>query len=160
MANRIPNINIRGARIFFKNFAGKEQKFNPEGKRNFCVEIPDDMVEQLRDDGWNIKHTRPRDEDYEPRAYLKVNVSFDNYPPDVYLIADGKKVPLDEETVGMIDHADIVNVNVTISPYTWDVNGNTGVSAYLKRIYVEIEDDPFAGDYADMSPVDEEEMPF
>lgn len=160
MANRIPNINIKGARIFFKNFAGEEQKFNPAGKRNFCVEIPEDMVEELQDDGWNIKFTKPRDPDEEPRAYLKVNVSFRNVPPTVNLVANGGVTRLDEDTVGVIDHADIVNVDLTISPYQWDVNGSSGVSAYLKRIYVTIEDDPFAQDYSNLSPVEDEDVPW
>lgn len=160
MANRIPNINIRDARIFFKNFAGEEQKFNPKGKRNFCVEIPEDMADQLRADGWNVKTTKPRDPDDEPRFYLKVNVSYAVAPPEIYLIANGRKIALNEDTVRSIDHADIVNVNLTISPYVWEVNGDTGISAYLKRMYVEIEDDPFADEYAGMSPVEDEETPF
>ena len=48
---------LEDAKIIFRNFSGEETKFNPKGKRNFCVILPSrDMAEDLQNRGWNIKY--------------------------------------------------------------------------------------------------------
>ena len=146
----IPEIGLENARIIFRNFRGEEQKFNPAGKRNFCVVIPEDLEPKLIDDGWNIKHLAPRDEDDGPTAYLQVAVSYDNFPPEVYMISNGRKTLLNSETIELLDRAEIENADVVITPYIWDVNGSGGVKAYLKELYVTVRTSRFADKYADM----------
>ena len=90
------NIRIENAQIAFRNFSGKEGRFNPAGRRNFCVIFDQETGEKLKEDGWNIRYLKSRDE-YEPdRPYLQVAVSFDSYPPRCVLITKDGKSLLDE----------------------------------------------------------------
>lgn len=162
MANqRISNISVENARIIFRNFAGKESKFNAKGKRNFCLVLDNDVAEDLKDIGWNIKYLSPRDPDDVPQAYLQVAVAFDNFPPRLWLITGGKKTELNEETVSVLDYAEIENVDVIVRPYIWEVNGKSGVKAYVKNMYVTIAENEFEKKYRNLDEEDTgEDLPF
>ena len=102
------NITIENAHILFRNFSGRESKYNRAGQRNFCVYIDDpDLAQRLIDDGWNIRVREPRDEGEPPRHYLQVAVSFDNIPPTIYMLTKRKKVKLDEESIATLNFAEI-----------------------------------------------------
>lgn len=157
MNKRLDNIVVENARLIFKNFAGEESKFNRAGNRNFCVILDGDSAEDLRQMGWNVKALRPREDEDEPTYYLQVTVAFGNFPPKVIMISGKTKTVLDEESIDTLDYAEIANVDLIIRPYHWEVNGKEGIKAYLKTMYVTIEQDVFAGKY---DCLDDKDLPF
>lgn len=150
---------IDNARIIFKNFTGKDDKFGREGDRSFSIVIEDDaLAEQLANDGWNVKPLTPRDPDEKVNHFIKVKISFKVRPPKIWLLTNHKRTLLDEDTIATLQYARIENADVVVSPWRWEVNGKTGIAAYFETLYVKIEDDPFADKYADYESSDE--VPF
>ena len=155
------NIAIEGARIGFRNFSGKEGKFNPAGRRNFCVFLEYDLAKALERDGWNVRWLQPRDDQEDEQGYLQVAVSFDNIPPKIIMITSNGQSVLDDESVSILDWAEIESVDLIIRPYQWEVSGKTGVKAYVKSAYIQIAEDEFekkwanAPDSADNSMCDD-----
>lgn len=150
----LSNIVIENAHIIFRNFSGEETRYNRAGDRNFCVFIDDPVTaKKLADDGWNIRVMAPREDGDETRYYLQVSVKFNSYPPKIVLVTRRSQTPLNEDTVGTLDFAEIRNVDLTIRPYSWTtqegtLNEKRGIKAYLKTMYVTIEEDEFAEKYA------------
>lgn len=141
------NIAIEGAKILFRNFEGAEDKFNRAGDRNFCVALTQEKADELSAQGWNVRMIEPSDNYDDPLFYIKVSVQYKNIPPKIYLVTSRGKTLLDEDTVGEIDHIDIANADLIISPYHWEVNGKRGIKAYLKTAYITMEEDEFAYKY-------------
>lgn len=139
-------LQIDNARIVYRNFAGEASKFNREGDRNFAVIIEDEqMAEELSAKGWNIKIKPPRDEDDTPFMFLPVKVKFNDRGPVVYLKSgSADPVRLEEEDIGCLDQIDILNVDLDIRPYNWEVNGKEGRTAYLQSMMVTQDIDRFA----------------
>ena len=138
-------LQIDDARIIYRNFSGVGSKFNREGDRNFAIYIGDeDVANELRDRGWNVKIKPPREDGDDPFMFLPVKIKFNDRGPSVYLVTGNKKTPLNENTVSCLDDIDILSVDLDIRPYEWDVNGKTGRTAYLQSIWVTQEVDRFA----------------
>jgi len=155
------NIVVENARIGFRNFSGKEGKFNPAGKRNFCWFIDDiSLAEKLKSDGWNVKELKPREPDDTPQSYLQVSVNYDNRPPKIVIVTSNGKNVVSEEEVGMLDWAEISNVDLIVTPYNWEFNGRSGIKAYVKSMYITIEEDEFEKKYADAPNDIDEDIPF
>ena len=141
-------LQIDDARIIFKNFEGRGDKFNREGDRNFSLLIEDpDTADALPERGWNVKIKPGRDEDEEPFMRLPVKVKFTEYGPNVYLRTGDRVNKLDEESIGCLDNIDIESVSMDIRPYDWEVNGRTGRTAYLQSMEVVQRIDRFAARY-------------
>ena len=150
-------VQIDGARIIFRNFSGRGTQYNREGDRNFCVVIDDeDIANRLIEEGVNVKIRQPREEGEEPFMYMKVNVKyhpkgseFERLNPVACLISGRNRNMLDEESICCLDSIDIENVDLDLSGSNWNVQGRSGRSAYLSKIYVTQELDRFATRYAE-----------
>lgn len=152
-------LQIDDARIIFKNFEGRGDKFNREGDRNFSLLIEDpNTADALIREGWNVKIKPGRDEDEGDFMRLPVKVKFTDYGPNVYLVSGGRRVELDEESIACLDNIDIESVDMDLRPYDWDVNGRTGRTAYLQSMQVVQRVDRFAERYARMT--DDEKLDF
>ena len=141
-------IQIDDASIIYRNFAGEASKFNRAGDRNFAVVISEQWIaDALVQEGWNVKIKPPREEGDGVFMYLPVKVKFNDRGPKVYLKTGDRMNLLDEESVSMLDHIDIISVDMDIRPYDWDVNGQTGRTAYLQSMCVAQDVDRFAERY-------------
>lgn len=154
MENKIGNIVLEGAKLIFRNFQGKVSQYNKNGEKTVGVLLPDDIAMQAEADGWKVKHLNPREDDPEQyrQPWLPVKLSYKFYPPTVVLITNRGKTILNEDGIGMLDWANIQNVDIVIRPYAYPgVNGGpSGISAYVKSLYVTIQEDEFADKYADL----------
>lgn len=155
----IGKITMENARIFLRNFSGRPGKYTPEGVREFVVAIPNEQAAQLAEDGWNIGYLKPREEGDTPQAILRVAVSFAYRPPEIYMVVGRTKTLLTEATVGLLDTAEIVNVDLRIRPRVWQNGGNGGVKAYLEKMYVTVEQDDLDAKY-NFDDDDPDEVPF
>lgn len=159
MAYDDKNVTMEGVRIIFRNFSGKEGQYNREGDRNFAVLLDPKVAKQMERDGWNVKTLMPREEGDEPQPYLTVAVNYKGRPPRVVMITSRGRTNLDEDTVGALDWADIINVDLIVRPYEWAVSGKSGIKAYLQSIYVTIQEDPLELKYAAMDQASNDGTP-
>ena len=145
---------MEGVRIIFRNFSGREGQYNREGDRNFAVLLDDKVANAMAEDNWNVKWLRPRNEDEEetPQAYLPIAVNFKGRPPRIVLVTSRGRTHLDEDSIEMLDWADILNVDLIVRPYEWTVNNKSGIKAYLQSLYVTIEEDALEMKYSEQDP--------
>ena len=149
-------ITIENARIIFRNFAGREGQYNREGDRSFGVIIEDPEVEKrLKLDGWNVKYLKPRDEEDEDTPWVPVSVSYKGRPPRVVMINSRGRTDLGEDEVEVLDWMELENVDMILNPYEWNVNGKSGVKAYLKTMFATILEDDLELKYADIAEADD-----
>jgi len=139
---------IENARLIFRNFSGKEGQYNREGDRNFAVILDDKTAQNMVKDGWNVKFFEPREEGDTPDPYISVTVSFKNRPPRIVMITSSSRTNLDEDSVPVLDFAEIRTCDLIVNPYEWTVNGKSGIKAYLKSMFVTIEEDELERKYS------------
>ena len=152
-------LKIENAHIFWTNFAGKEKQNNPAGKRNFCVEIPDeDLAVALKRDGWNIKYTKDSEEYGGPKPYVQCEVRYGDYPPKIYKVTSRNKTLVTEDIVGDFDKDEISYVDLYISPSHWTVGSKSGIKAYVDSMWITVEEDDLTKKYAHYD--EEEGLPF
>lgn len=152
----VDDLEYEDARIkwVWSNFDGAKRGFNEEGQYNFKLIIPEIDVDRLREDGWNVKEQAPYEEGDAPEYLLDVNISDKFGLPPIYFLKNGRKILIDDiRECKSIKRATCEQLDVIISPSRW-VNGDrTGISAYVKEMYVQIKTSRFSDKYDDYEEV-------
>lgn len=149
MADDAKTFMVEDARLIFRNFSGKEGQYNREGDRNFAVVLDDKAAEAMLADGWNVKYLAAREEEDEtPTPYISVTVNYNNRPPRVVMITSTARTHLNEDSVDVLDWAEIRTCDLIARAYEWTVNGKSGIKAYLQSMFVTIEEDELERKYA------------
>lgn len=140
-------ITVEEAVVLYRNFEGVEKDYNKPGDRNFCIILPESVAELMARDGYNIKRRKPREDDDEAGAigdpYVQIKVSFKGRAPEIYMIGSKtrNRRTITEDLLWILDGVEIVSCDLRFSPYNWNVRGETGVSAYLRKMYVTFYED-------------------
>lgn len=148
MADDVKTFMVEDARLVFRNFSGKEGQYNREGDRNFSVILDDEAAKLMLKDGWNVKYLASREEEEADTPYIQVAVNFSNRPPRVVMITSTGRTNLHEDTVSVLDWADIRTCDLIARAYDWTVNGKSGTKAYLQSMFITIEEDELERKYA------------
>lgn len=137
---------IEDAHIMFPNFRGIPDQYTVKGHRHFCVELPEDIANELAEAGWNIKHTNPKKEEYQSVPYTDINIQWNyekNKLPVVTFITSGNETEVDEELVGDLDKAEIERIDLAIDPSYWKrQDGSWGIKGYVKTLDAYLYEDP------------------
>lgn len=156
MAETIKFYDVDGRNMRFRNFEGKAGKFNVEGDRNFCILLNPEVADEMTKDGFNVRYLNPRDEGDEPVPYVQVKLKYYDRsgnrlrPPKIVQVTKRGKTELDEDSVRNLDWAEIEKFDIAINPREYNVQGRSGLTAYLKTLYVTIREDDFEDRYYDV----------
>lgn len=151
------SVDLEGVRLKYPNFSGRKSEYNLTGKRIFDIVLPVDIAHDLQEKGWTIKWPKPYEEGDEPEPRIEVTVRFEGRPPHIALITDRGQTDLGKNEVGILDSAVLLNVDVTINPFYWNIGGREGYRAYLEEMYVTIQESRLQRKYADVPRIMQEE---
>lgn len=145
--------------IIFRNFAGNPDKFHRGGQMpNFWIVLTPEKAAELSDIGMNVREKENRDGDMEYR--LQVFIRFDNFPPTVIKVCGNNQIKLDEDTIADLDRDVIEKIDLAISPYRYEMEGRTGIKAYLNKGYFTIVEDRLDRLYSANFDDDDQPLPF
>jgi hypothetical protein len=145
--NNIPNIVLEDAKFFGRpNFKGEMDRFN-DNRRKFTVLIPNDVADQLRSIGYNVKTDVPTPEQVadgrETISHLKVYMNFtpdEDHPDDISLergpkiriIQNEEQELLSSHTVAILDRARLEVMDMEIRG--WEFNKSEKPGEYSARL--------------------------
>lgn len=134
---KVGNMLLEDAKFFRRpNFRGEEDNFK-DARRKFNVLIPNDLADQLRGMGWNVKTLPPQEEGQEEISILKVMVDDGS---DVWLRMGEDNEKLTPETFGVVDRSRIAEMDIEIRAWEYDPDEKPGqYSARLVSIVAIIE---------------------
>lgn len=146
----LPDANVKWG---FSHFDGRADTFNDEGDHNFTLILPEETALELDRIGWNIKKMDPYEEGDPPEYLFKIKISYKYEAPMIYLIKGERKFRADEKDLRDIKRTTVEQLDVIVTPSRW-VNGQrSGISAYVKEMYVKISQSRFAREYEDYEEV-------
>jgi len=146
----IKTFMVEGAELIYMNFSGRELPYNKPGDRNFCVILESDAADLMAKDGWAVKFPEPGED--EKRPFIKVRVGYKIRPPKIVLITSRSRTNLTQDTVGILDWADFINVDLIAQSSNWTHGSRSGISAYLKTMFVTIQEDVLELKYSTDEP--------
>lgn len=147
---QIPNYTIKDAKVRWRNFAGREERFNAKGDRNFTIFLTPEDSANLTAMGLNVKTLPQREEDAAPQDILKVKVNFRGRPPSLVLVTHRGRTRLDEDTAGMMDTAQVEKIDLILSPYWWGDEDKGGVAVSVSSLFMTIVEDELEVLYGDI----------
>ena len=157
MAEVLKFYDVDGRNMRFRNFAGKAGQFNMEGDRNFCLLLNPNVADDMQKEGFNIRYLNPRDDRDDPVPYVQVKLKYHDRAgnplrgPKIVQVTRRGKTEIHEDTVSNLDWAEIEKFDISINPRPYEnINGRSGVTAYLKTLYVTISEDDFEDHYYDI----------
>jgi len=150
MADGDGTVLIEDAKIVLRNFEGKEDKFNAKGTRSFCVLLDEKLATDLDEDGWNVRSFKSKEPDEPDQPFIRVAVSFKNKPSLIVMITSGGRTTVTEDLVEILDSVDIKKVDLIFQPYAWNAAGKSGIKAYLKTMFIEIQEDALQLKYREL----------
>lgn len=136
------NITLLDAKFFGRpNFKGELDRFKDD-RRKFTVLIPNEVADQLRNIGWNVKTNIPTPEEVEAGrdtvSHLKVFVDDGS---DVWLRMPNEDGPPENEHLTpqlfpLVDNARIDNMDIEIR--AWEYNREDHPGEYSARLVTAI----------------------
>lgn len=140
----------------FSHFDGRKDTFNEEGDHNFTIVLDPDYARELMEipNGWNIKEREGREEGDPSEYTLKIKISYKYEQPAVYLLKGNKRFRASEEDLADIKRSTCEQIDLIASPSRWVQPDRTGVTAYVKEMYVKIRESRFAEEYSSYEDAD------
>lgn len=139
-----------------RNFGGKEKKdqvtgrtVNSPGYRNFLLFVTEEIAEELKDRGCEVKYTRVQDPNDVAMPYVSITVSYYLKPVEAYLISNGVTTSLDADHIYTLDNVDIRNMAIELEfgKEKTHMNGTKYIPLYAQQIWTEIVPSYFAEKY-------------
>lgn len=133
---KLGNLILEDAKFFGRpNFAGELDRFK-DSRRKFTVLIPNDVADQLREAGWNVKTNIPTAEELaefperEPISHLKVMVDMnedDETKGSQVFIKQGDELEkLTVRNIAMIDRSRFDEIGMEIRAWEYDPEEQPG----------------------------------
>ena len=136
----------------WKNFAGEKKnnsRYAP-AHPNFCLYIPEDLANELRDRNVTVKIKEPRNPGDEARYQINLKINMDYYiPPEVYI----RKTGLEKEMLGKDDLYILDHKQITYGEMLAKINYNQQTenvgTLYVNLLGVKVRENPFDADWAE-----------
>lgn len=158
----IKTFMVEDASLHWRNFQGREGPYNQAGTKTFCVDVDPDTATAMQADGWNVKFHKAELGEEGPhivarhdgvlmdltKPYIPVEARYDKgRKPRIVMITSTARTNLTEDNVEVLDWVDIETVDLICNGSFYEVNGKSGLKAYLKSMFITIREDALERKY-------------